>query len=61
MLTTRGTVAADYADSLLQAGNGNLLGLGTVAAVFLLARCMRSLQRALSQIAEVPNRAPRRE
>lgn len=61
VLTVHGSVAADSADSLLKVGNGSLLGLGTVAAVFLLARCMRSLQRALAVIAGVPTRKPRRE
>lgn len=61
VLTARGSVAADSADSLLKGANGSLLGLGTVAAVFLLARCMRSLQRALAVIAGVPIRKPHRE
>lgn len=61
VLTVRGSVAADSADSLLTAGNGGVLGLGTVAAVFLLARCMRSLQRALAVVAGVPTRKPGRE
>lgn len=61
VLTTRGTVAADSADSLIQTTNRSLLGIGTVAALFLLARCMRSVQRALAVIAGVPARSARHE
>ncbi|GAA2013585.1 membrane protein [Nakamurella flavida] len=61
VLTSRGSVAADSADSLLQTTDRSLLGIGTLAAVFLLTRCMRSLQRALAAIAGVAPRSPRRE
>lgn len=61
VLTTSGTVAADSADSLLQTTASSLLGIGTVAALFLLARCLRSVQRALATIAGAPARSARHE
>ncbi|MEO9237359.1 MAG: YhjD/YihY/BrkB family envelope integrity protein, partial [Jatrophihabitantaceae bacterium] len=61
VLTTRGGVAADSADSLLSTPSRGLLGIGTVVAVLVLARGMRSIQRSLTIISGVPARNPRRE
>ena len=61
VLTTRGSVAADSADSLLRTPTRGLLGIGTLVAVFVLARCMRSVQRGLAAIACAPPHSLRRE
>ena len=52
---------AESADSLLRTPGRGLLGVGTLAAVFVLARCMRSVQRGLAAIADAPARSVRRE
>lgn len=61
VLTTRGGVAADSADSLLRTPSRGLLGVGTLVAVLVLARGMRSIQRGLAVISAVPARNARRE
>lgn len=61
VLTTHGDAAADSADSLLRTSSGSVLGFGTIVAVFVLARCMRSVQRALAVIAGAPARPGRQE
>lgn len=61
VLTTRGDVAADSADSLLRTPSRGLLGVGTLVAVLVLARGMRSVQRGLTVISGVPARNARRE
>ena len=61
VLTDRGGVAAQSADSLLRTPGRSLLGVGTMVAVFVLARCMRSVQRGLAAIAGAPARSVRRE
>lgn len=61
VLTTRGGMAADSADSLLRTPSSSLVGLGTLVAVVVLARGMRSVQRSLSVISGVPARSAPRE
>lgn len=61
VLTSRGGVAADSADSLLRTPSRGLLGVGTLVALFVLARCMRSLQRGLAVVAGGPVRSPGQE
>ncbi len=61
VLTARGGVAADSADALLRTPSRGLLGVGTLVAVLVLARGMRSIQRGLTAISGVPARNARRE
>lgn len=61
VLTSRGGVAADSADELLQTPSRGLLGLGTVVAVLVLARGMRSIQRCLTVISGAHARNARSE
>ena len=61
VLTDRGGAAADSADSLLRTTGGSLLGIGTLVAIFVLSRCVRSVQRALAVIAGAPARSPSQE
>lgn len=61
VLTARGDVAANSADALLRTPSRGLLGVGTVVAVLVLARGMRSIQRGLTVISGAPARNARRE
>ncbi len=61
VLTARGGVAADSADALLRTSSRGLLGVGTLVAVLVLARGMRSIQRGLTAISDIPARNARRE
>ncbi len=61
VLTARGGVAADSADALLRTPSRGLLGVGTLVAVVVLARGMRSIQRGLTAISGIPARNAQRE
>lgn len=54
VLSAHGTAAADAADGLLTGPSGGLLGAGTVLALLVLTRGVRSLLRGLAVIAERP-------
>lgn len=56
VLTTRGSAAADAAATLLTTSTTGLLTVGTVAALVLLVRALRSVLHALATIAGRPAR-----
>jgi membrane protein len=56
VLTTRGSAAADAAAALLTSSTTGLLTVGTVAALLLLVRALRSVLHALATIAGRPPR-----
>ncbi|MFC5139081.1 YhjD/YihY/BrkB family envelope integrity protein [Actinomycetospora rhizophila] len=56
VLTTRGSAAADAASTLLTTSTTGLLTVGTVAALVLLVRALRSVLHALATIAGRPPR-----
>ncbi|PVZ06881.1 YhjD/YihY/BrkB family envelope integrity protein [Actinomycetospora cinnamomea] len=56
VLTTRGTAAADAAETLLTSSTPGVLTLGTAAALLLLVRALRSVLHALATIAGRPPR-----
>lgn len=58
VLATRGGVAADSADSLLRTTSRGRLGVGTLVAVLVLARGIRSGQRGLTVIPVSPRATP---
>jgi membrane protein len=57
VLTTRGSAAADAAATLLSTSTTGLLTVGSVAALVLLVRALRSVLHALATIAGRPSRS----
>lgn len=56
VLTTRGSAATDAATELLASARGGVLTVGTLAALFLLARALRSVLYAITLICGAPAR-----
>jgi membrane protein len=56
VLTTRGSAAADAAGTLLTTSTSGLLTVGTVAALVLLVRALRSVLHALATVSGRPSR-----
>lgn len=57
VLTARGSTAADAAETLLGTSSNGVLTVGTVAALVLLVRALRSILYALAVVAERPARS----
>jgi membrane protein len=57
VLTARGSAAAEAAETLLGTSSAGVLTLGTVVALLLLVRALRSILRSLAVVADRPPRS----